>query len=167
MFVLFRTVIYATFFISLVLIYVPASLLSQSGIVPPMTIGPCQIAGMIIGTFGAIVTLWSVFTFAFIGKGTPAPFDPPRRLVVRGPYRYVRNPMLIGAGLALTGAALFYLSLPVLGYTLVFFLAIYLFVLLYEEPTLKRTFGEEYEDYCRRVRRWWPGGKTINESKSD
>jgi len=64
--------------------------------------------------------------------------------------------MYIGAGLALASAALFYESLPLLGYTGFFFLITHLFVVLYEEPTLRRTFGQEYEAYCRQVRRWWP-----------
>jgi protein-S-isoprenylcysteine O-methyltransferase Ste14 len=97
-----------------------------------------------------------VFTFVFIGKGTPAPFDPPRKLVIRGPYRFVRNPMYIGAGMTLAGAALYYESLSVFIYTCLFFLATHLFVVLYEEPTLRRTFGDEYEAYCDRVKRWWP-----------
>src|SRR5450631_479492 len=86
--------------------------------------------------------------------------DPPRRLVVRGPYRFVRNPMYISAGLALAGAALFYESLPLLGYIGLYFVATHLFVVWYEEPVLRHTFGQEYEAYCRRVRRWWPGVRT-------
>ena len=156
MFVLVRAITYAALFIGLVLIYVPASLLSWSGIVSPAEIGVQQVAGMVIGAAGAVVALWCIFTFASIGRGTPAPFDPPRRLVIQGPYRFVRNPMYIGAGLALASAALFYESLPLLGYTGLFFLATHLFVVWYEEPTLRRTFGQEYEAYCRQIRRWWP-----------
>lgn len=156
MFVLVRTVTYAALFIGLVLIYVPARLLSWSGIVRPAAIEVQQVAGMVVGAAGAAIALWCIFTFAFIGRGTPAPFDPPRRLVIRGPYRFVRNPMYIGAGLALASAALFYESLPLLGYTGLFVLATHLFVVWYEEPTLRRTFGQEYETYCRQVRRWWP-----------
>ena len=156
MFVLVRVVTYAALFIGLVLIYVPARLLSWSGIVRPAAIGVPQVAGMVIGAAGAAVALWCIFTFASVGRGTPAPFDPPRRLVIRGPYRFVRNPMYIGAGLALAGAALFYESLPLLGYTCFFFFATHLFVVWYEEPTLRRTFEQEYEAYCHRVRRWWP-----------
>ncbi len=156
MFVLVRTVTYAALFIGLLLIYVPARLLSWSGIVRPAAIEVLQVAGMVIGAAGAAVALWCVFTFAFIGRGTPAPFDPPRRLVIQGPYCFVRNPMYIGAGLALAGAALFYQSWPLLGYAGLFLLATHLFVLGYEEPTLRRTFGQEYEAYCRQVRRWWP-----------
>ena len=156
MFVFVRAVTYATLFIGLLLVYVPARLLSWSGVVRPAAIEVPQVAGMVIGAAGAAVALWCILTFASIGRGTPAPFDPPRRLVIQGPYRFVRNPMYIGAGLALAGAALFYGSLPLLGYTGLFFLATHLFVVCYEEPTLRRTFGPEYEAYLRQVRRWWP-----------
>lgn len=122
----------------------------------PAEMGVPQIAGMVLGAAGAALALWCILTFAFVGRGTPAPFDPPRRLVVRGPYRVVRNPMYIGAGLALAGAALFYHSGPLLGYTGLFFLITHLFVVWYEEPALRRIFGGEYEAYFRRVRRWWP-----------
>ncbi len=71
-----------------------------------------------------------------------------------GPYRFVRNPMYIGAGLALAGATLFYGSLPLLIYTVAFFLVTHLFVVLYEEPTLRRTFGQDYEMYCSKIKRW-------------
>jgi protein-S-isoprenylcysteine O-methyltransferase Ste14 len=156
MFVLVRAVTYAALFIGLVLIYLPARLLSWSGIVRPAAIEVQQVAGMVIGAAGAAVALRCIFTFASIGRGTPAPFDPPLRLVIQGPYRFVRNPMYIGAGLALASAALFYESCPLLGYTGLFFLATHLFVVWYEEPTLRRTFGQEYEAYCRQVRRWRP-----------
>lgn len=157
MFVLARTVTYASLFIGFILIYLPARVLAWSVIVRPAAIEAQQVAGMVIGAAGAAVALWCVFTFAFIGRGTPAPFDPPRRLVIRGPYRFVRNPMYIGAGLALAGAALFYESLPLLAYTGLFLLVTHVFVMSYEEPTLRRTFGQAYETYCRQVRRWWPG----------
>jgi len=164
MFIFVRAVSYAALFIGLVLIYIPARLLSWSGIVRPATIEVQQVTGIVIGAAGAVVALWCIFTFAFIGRGTPAPFDPPRRVVIQGPYRFVRNPMYIGAGLALVGAALFYESLPILGYTVVFFLASHLFVVWYEEPTLRRTFGQEYEAYCGQVRRWWPSVSAPRDS---
>jgi protein-S-isoprenylcysteine O-methyltransferase Ste14 len=148
---------YATLFIGFVLIYLPSRVLSWSGIVRPAAIEWPQIVGMTIGCAGTLVALWCVATFAWIGKGTPAPFDPPRRLVIRGPYRFVRNPMYIGAALALAGAAMFFESTPLLVYVAIFFFVTHLFVVGYEEPKLRRTFGPDYEAYCQSVRRWRPG----------
>ncbi len=155
-FVVLRAATYASIFIGLFLIFVPARLISWSGIARPDPIGGLEIIGAIIVVGGAALALSCVFTFAFVGRGTPAPFDPPRQLVVRGPYRFVRNPMYIGAGMALAGAAVFYRSLPLFVYTLAFVLITHLFVLLYEEPTLGRTFGIEYAAYRERVNRWLP-----------
>lgn len=157
MFLLVRVVTFASLFIGLVLIYLPARVLSWSGINPPPAIEVPQIIGIVVGALGAVVALWCIFTFATTGKGTPMPLDPPRRLVVQGPYRFVRNPMYIGAGLALSSAALFYRSWSLLSYAGFFFLATHVFIVWYEEPTLRQTFGPEYNAYCRQVRRWWPG----------
>jgi protein-S-isoprenylcysteine O-methyltransferase Ste14 len=158
-FTLVRALIYAIVVVGVLLVYVPGRLLNASAVAGPAMIGAPQIVGMIITTTGAAVASWCILTFVFVGKGTAAPFDPPRRLVVRGPYRFVRNPMYIGAILAMLGVALFYGSLSILIYAGVIFLATHLFVMLYEEPTLRRSFGPEYEAYCRRVNRWWPFGK--------
>ena len=160
MFVLARALTYATLFIGLVLIFVPSRVLSWSGVTPPTEFGIWQGAAMIVGTAGAAVALSCILTFALVGKGTPLPLDPPRRLVVRGPYRVVRNPMYLGAGLALGGAALFYQSLALAGYTGLFLLTMHVFVVAYEEPTLRQTFGDDYEVYCGQVRRWWPRSPT-------
>lgn len=154
MFLFIRLLIYASIFIALMLIYIPSWLLEGSGIVRPETFGPAQVGGFLIGSLGFALALWCVLTFAIIGRGTPVPFDPPRRLVVRGPYRFSRNPMLIGVTLTLLGAALIYSSLAILGYAVILFLVVTAMIFGYEEPHLKETFGEEYEDYCRRVRRW-------------
>ncbi len=156
MFVLARAVTYAALFIGFVLVFLPARILSSAGIIQPSTIGVPQVAGILLGGAGAALALACIFTFAVVGRGTPAPFDPPRRLVVRGPYRRLRNPMYAGAGLALVGAAFYYQSMALLGYAVVFLIVMHLFVVLYEEPTLRRTFGNEYEAYCRQARRWWP-----------
>lgn len=156
MFVLARAVSYATVFIGLLLIFVPARILSWSGIVRPEVIAAPQIAGSIIALGGGAVALSCVLAFAVIGKGTPAPFDPPRRLVIRGPYRFVRNPMYVGAGLALVGAAIFFQSWYLLGYAGIFLGATHLFVIAHEEPHLRGIFGQEYAEYCERVRRWLP-----------
>jgi len=154
-FVLVRTVTYAALFIALVLLYLPGQVLVWAGVGRP-AVGAPQVVALVVGVVGAALALWCVFTFAFAGKGTPAPFDPPRRLVVQGPYRRVRNPMYVGAAVALAAAALYYESLALLAFTAGFLLVTHLFVLVYEEPALRRTFGEEYDAYCREVRRWLP-----------
>ncbi len=151
-----RAFLYATVFIGLVLIFLPAQVLEWSGVSRPASFDIAQGVGAAITISGAGLALWSVLTFALVGKGTPAPFDPPRRLVVAGPYRFVRNPMYLGAGLALAGAALFYESIALFGFVGLFILATVLFVVLYEEPTLRRTFGTDYEAYCEQVNRWIP-----------
>jgi protein-S-isoprenylcysteine O-methyltransferase Ste14 len=155
-FVLIRAITYATLFIGFLLVFLPARVLSWSGITRPVSLGPAQIAGVVVGASGAVLALWCIVTFIVIGRGTPAPFDPPRRLVVVGPYRWVRNPMYIGAALALSGAALFYGSWALLGYCAAFLFVMYLFVVVYEEPALRATFGDAYVHYCERVGRWWP-----------
>ena len=91
---------------------------------------------------------WCILTFAS-GAGRPFLFDPPRRLVVLGPYRFVRNPMYLGAAAALGGAALYYQSLALAAYAGVFLLLMTGFVVVYEEPTLRATFGGDYDQYCR------------------
>jgi protein-S-isoprenylcysteine O-methyltransferase Ste14 len=156
MFVLARAATYATLFIGLVLVFVPRRILASSGIVRPAGLGLSQFAGIVLGVAGGALAVWCILTFALVGKGTPAPFDPPRKLVVQGPYRYVRNPMYIGAAIALCGAAIFYRSNPLFLYVGLFLIATHVFVVWYEEPTLERLFGDDYRAYCARVRRWLP-----------
>ena len=156
MFVLVRTMVYASLFIAFFLVFLPARVLSWSGIRAPQAIGFLQIAGALVTLGGAALALACVFTFTFVGRGTPAPFDPPRRLVDRGPYGWIRNPMYLGATVALLGAAMFYSSWGLALFALGFFLVTAAFVRLYEEPVLRRKFGAEYEAYCARVGRWWP-----------
>jgi len=127
-----------------------------SGISRPASIASEQIVGMIVAAGGAGLALWCIVTFVAIGRGTPAPFDPPRRLVVVGPYRLVRNPIYLGAALALAGAALFYQSWALLGYCVAFAIMAHLFVVTYEEPYMRDTFGSPYVRYCGQVQRWWP-----------
>src|SRR5260370_7807133 len=93
MFVFARAVTWAALFIGFVLIYLPGRLLSWTGIVRPAAIARPQVAGMVIGAAGAAVALWGIFTFATIGRGTPAPFHPAPRLLLRGPYPFQPHPI--------------------------------------------------------------------------
>ena len=156
MLALFRGLTYAALFIGAFLVFIPGRILARVGIQPVDSVGIPEIAGLAIVVLGLALALTCVLTFAFVGRGTPAPFDPPRQLVIAGPYRRVRNPMYIGAVTALLGAALFYRSVALAGYALLFLVITHLFVLLYEEPHLRRVFGQPYEDYLRTVHRWIP-----------
>jgi protein-S-isoprenylcysteine O-methyltransferase Ste14 len=113
-------------------------------------------AGMLLIAVGAAGSLWCGLDFAFAGHGTPAPIDPPKLLVVRGLYRYARNPMYISVLLVLLGESAMFRYWTLCRYALVFWAGFHLFVLLYEEPTLREKFGASYEDYCKRVNRWLP-----------
>jgi protein-S-isoprenylcysteine O-methyltransferase Ste14 len=155
-FILARAIVYGSLFVGVLLVFLPARVVARSGIPTPAAWGAEQVLGLLFAVAGAMLAVSCILAFAFTGRGTPAPFDPPRRLVVGGPYRWVRNPMYVGAGTALLGAALYYDSLALLAYGVGFLLAMHLFVVLYEEPVLRRTFGPEYEEYRRRVGRWWP-----------
>jgi len=105
---------------------------------------------------GAAVMLWCAWDFTVKGRGTPAPIDPPRELVVSGLYRFVRNPMYGGGLLVLFGHVLWFPSLSLLVCPINFFVSFHLFVVLYEERTLRKTFGAAYDAYCRSVPRWIP-----------
>jgi protein-S-isoprenylcysteine O-methyltransferase Ste14 len=110
--------------------------------------------GMALGLSGALLVLWCIVTFVARGRGTPAPFDPPREFVATGPYRYVRNPMYIGAFGILVGSGLILGSPSILGLAFLFLLFTHLLVLLYEEPSLTRRFGDSYLHYKASVHRW-------------
>ncbi|HSJ31813.1 MAG TPA: isoprenylcysteine carboxylmethyltransferase family protein, partial [Longimicrobiales bacterium] len=93
---------------------------------------------------------------ARIGRGTPAPMDPPKHLVETGPYRWVRNPMYLGLGLLLLGEAILLGSVRILVLIAVLFALLHAFITWYEEPALERKFGDDYRAYRKRVHRWIP-----------
>jgi len=105
---------------------------------------------------GAAGMIWCFWDFTFKGKGTPAPIDPPKELVNSGPYRYVRNPMYVSGVIALLGWLIWSPSRSLILASLLFFVAAHLFVTLYEEPHLRKTFGAVYEEYYKSVPRWIP-----------
>ena len=107
---------------------------------------------------GFAVAMRCVWDFGWTGHGTPAPFAPPQRLVVVGFYRFVRNPMYVGFATGWIGLWILFghAELALISAVAAVALGVHLFVLLYEEPTLRKMFGQDYEEYCRNVRRWWP-----------
>jgi len=112
--------------------------------------------GVAVMAAGGVLAFACIATFVIRGEGTPAPMDPPRKFVATGPYRFVRNPMYIGGFLVLAGFGLYEHSPAILLFALPWLLLAHLFVLLYEEPHLRATFGAPYSVYCQSVRRWWP-----------
>lgn len=107
---------------------------------------------------GFAVALRCVWDFGWSGQGTPAPIIPPQRLVVVGFYRYVRNPMYVGFAAGWIGLWIVFGQANLVAILVVAAVAlgVHLFVVFYEEPTLRRKFGAPYEEYRRNVRRWWP-----------
>jgi len=105
---------------------------------------------------GAAILSWCTRDFIMSGRGTPNPLDPPRLLVSRGAYRYVRNPMYIGIALILLGESILFGAPMLLGYAAIVMLGFHLFVVVYEEPVLRAQFGAAYDDLCRQVPRWIP-----------
>ena len=117
---------------------------------------PGQIAGGLMLAAGVLVLAESFLRFVFVGRGTPAPVAPPEGLVVSGFYRYTRNPMYLAVVSAIAGQALLFGSANLLAYAVLIWLLVSGFVLLYEEPVLRRKFGRSYDVYRGNVPRWWP-----------
>ena len=116
---------------------------------------------------GFAVALRCVWDFGWTGRGTPAPMAPPQRLVVVGFYRYVRNPMYMGLAAGWIGLWVIFghPDLRLIAAFAAVALGVRLFVIGYEEPTLRHKFGAEYEQYCQNVSRWWPRRRGWNQSQ--
>lgn len=130
---------------------------------PLLGISLFRVTGVLLILTGLPVLLDSFARFAIQGLGTPAPVFPTRHLVVSGLFRYLRNPMYVAVLSLILGQGLVFGNSRVLEYGIAVWLGFGLFVLFYEEPTLRRTFGAEYEEFCANVPRWiprlkpWPG----------
>ena len=117
---------------------------------------PLHLPGLISIGLGAALLATCIWEFAHSGRGTLAPLDPPTQLVVRGLYRYVRNPMYLSVTVVVFGEVLLSGSRALLLYWAIWFVAVNLFVIGYEEPTLRHRFGASYERYSQTVGRWIP-----------
>jgi protein-S-isoprenylcysteine O-methyltransferase Ste14 len=118
-----------------------------------------RLAGGILLALGLAGLLECFGRFALQGIGTPAPVFPTRHLVITGMYRHVRNPMYVAVVAAIVGQALLFGNVGLLEYGALVWLLFHLFVLIYEEPTLRSTFGPEYAEFCAKVPRWIPSFK--------
>jgi len=148
-----RSLLYASGFVT-VSLYVALAVRNLDARLPDVM--PHTALGLLLIACGLAFAVLSIAAFVAKGRGTPAPFDPPRRFVASGPYTIVRNPMYVGGLTALGGLALYLGSSAMLIFAVLWGLFAHLFVVLYEEPVLRAKFGREYEGYCASVPRWVP-----------
>ncbi len=154
----FRAILIAPFTVAVV---IPAVITLTSGArtlpgLPTWLTAAALVVGAVLIALGIALLAWTVSLFHTTGKGTLAPFDPPKRLVVRGPYRHVRNPMITGVVSVLLGEALALQSLSLLIWAATFLLFNMIYFPLVEEPGLSKRFGPSYDEYRRNVPRWLP-----------
>lgn len=147
-----KTILFTVFVPGAVAVYIPYRLRGSAFHIASLA----ETLGIVPIVAGLLLYLWCAWDFAVFGHGTPLPLDAPKRLVVRGPYRFVRNPMYVAVFLAIDGQALWFGSLTLLWYALAVAAFFHLFVVLYEEPALRRQFGDSYERYRSQVHRWLP-----------
>ena len=149
-FLLLRILVFTLVVPATVVLYIPARLAGAPGSPAEIALGGAIMAG------GLVLVGWCFYAFLARGRGTPAPWDPPRHLVTSGLYGYVRNPIYVGVLLILLGEAVMFASLALLAWAAVAAVAFHTFVVFYEEPDLRRRFGPEYERYLAEVSRWLP-----------
>jgi len=144
------------------MVLVPGALLYLEGSINPAfgTTGILRVVIRLIAfislTLGLTLAYKTVFLFFRKGEGTPAPWDPPQKLVILGPYRYVRNPMITGAIFILIGEILFLGSLYILAWACIFFVGNHIWFMFFEEKGLEKRFGQSYLEYEKHVPRWIP-----------
>ena len=117
---------------------------------------PLLVLGVCVTLLGAVLAFWTIYLFKTKGKGTPNPTLPPKVFITSGPYRISRNPMALGGLLFLVGEAIVYNSPSLLGIGIAYCVIIYLYIMRVEEPKLRERFGAPYEDYFKRVPRFFP-----------
>jgi len=144
-----------------VVVFIPAAILWISGRLgysPKFAAANQFLFGLALlaASIGLCLSIWTAALFVKFGKGTPAPWDPPKKLVIRGPYCYVRNPMIISVMLMLLAEALLFQSWPIAAWLAVFFIGNAIYFPLVEEKSLEKRFGDDYTEYKAHVRRWTP-----------
>ena len=154
-----RTLIFTVFIPGFWTVMMPYGILPR-GLRPDLR-GAGAAGWLLIAGGIALYFACAFWGFAVRGKGTPLPLDPPKRLVVVGPYKVVRNPMYWSVDFVILGEAAVFHSVALLDLAVVFFVCVNLFVLFFEQPALRDKFGAEYEEYCRRVPGWVPRFKRL------
>jgi protein-S-isoprenylcysteine O-methyltransferase Ste14 len=149
-----RAVVWSSLFVGTVAVYLPSLFGFDARAI--QLDQPSHLLGLLLMAAGGALAIACIVEFVRSGHGTPMPVDAPRRLVARGPYRIVRNPMYTGVAGVLAGQLVIDWSPAFLGYALTWLLLMHLLVVLYEEPTLQERFGDSYERYTRQVPRWIP-----------
>ncbi len=147
------SILYLIFEAAVFALYIPLAFL-RNGL--HIETGMFSFLAIPLWLLGSVIILRCFWDFTFRGRGTPLPADPPKELVVTGFYRYVRNPIYVGAFLVFLAHFLWFGYLNLLLYTVISFLGVHLYIVSYEEPNLKRKFGTAYEEYLKSVPRWIP-----------
>ena len=149
---LLKNVLFTLFVPGTVAVYIPYCITEQQ----VFSSGPMLLVAVALFAVGAAIYLWCVWDFAAFGRGAPAPIDAPRHLVVRGPYRYTRNPMYVGVLTIIVGWAALFQSASVLVYAICVAACFHFFVVRCGERHLAHQFGAEYAEYCANVNRLLP-----------
>ena len=155
-----------------VLVFIPAAILlvTQDSRFAPELASPTQTwfwLALLAAITGLALSGWAATLFVKLGQGTPAPWDPPKRLVIQGPYRYVRNPMITGALLILLAEAILFQSLPIATWLTVFFIGNAIYFPFFEEKGLEQKFGDKYREYKTHVPRWIPRLRAWKQANDD
>ena len=156
MVLLFKNLLFTLIVPGTVAVYLPLRIVGDR----PFVRGPGFGAGCLLLLLGASIYAWCVWDFATFGRGTPAPIDAPKKLVVRGLYHHTRNPMYTGVLTVILGWAVLFGAFELVLYAVFVGACFQSFIVLYEEPHLRAEFGREYDRYCARVGRWLPKLRT-------
>jgi protein-S-isoprenylcysteine O-methyltransferase Ste14 len=149
-----KTILFMLLVPGLLLVLLPCALISAD--VALFSFGVFHWLAIPCWVIGASAMIWCAWAFTVRGRGTPSPTDPPKELVVSGLYRFVRNPIYVGVVLFLVGHVLWHPAPSILWMPVIVAVCSHLFVTLYEEPHLRKTFGAAYKEYCKSVPRWIP-----------
>ena len=152
----FKTIVVGTIILFLALVAGPYFAVQLDYLAPPIPLGWFRYFGVLLMLFGAPLAAYCSFLLLVPGKNHPVPYSSPEGMVVAGPYKYIRNPFMLGWILILWGEVVFLRSIPLLFYAVVLTLCVHFWVLAFEEPSLEDRYRDEYRRYKATVPRWIP-----------